>query len=55
ITKLARVWLSRGYSTAFQERVFSTSSLRTHTDNEHVQRLLILCRNRKELQHMEAC
>ncbi|KAE8876541.1 hypothetical protein PF005_g7009 [Phytophthora fragariae] len=58
IAKLARVWLGRGISTAFQERVFSTGSfvmspLRTRTDNERAQRQLILRHNRDELRRME--
>jgi hypothetical protein len=58
ISKLARVWLGRGCSTAFQERVFSTgsfvmSALRTRTDNERAQRQLILRHNRLEIARME--
>ncbi|OWZ01430.1 hypothetical protein PHMEG_00027181 [Phytophthora megakarya] len=50
IAKLARVWLGRSSSTAFQERVFSTGSfvmgpLRTQTDNERAQKQLILRHN----------
>jgi hypothetical protein len=58
VCKVARVWLGRDSSTAFQERVFSTgsflmSSLRTRTDNERAQRQLILRQNRLELMRME--
>lgn len=58
IAELARVWLGRGSSTAFQERVFSTGSfvmspLRTWTDNERERRQLVLRHNRLELNRME--
>ncbi|KAG1708730.1 hypothetical protein DVH05_022355 [Phytophthora capsici] len=58
IAKLARVWLGRGISTAFQERVFSTGSfvmskLRTRTDNERAQQQLLLRHNRQEIRRME--
>ncbi|KAL3658151.1 hypothetical protein V7S43_016782 [Phytophthora oleae] len=58
IAKLARVWLGRGSSTAFQERVFSTGSfvmskLRTKTDNERAQQQLLLRHNREEIRLIE--
>ncbi|EGZ24661.1 hypothetical protein PHYSODRAFT_419943, partial [Phytophthora sojae] len=58
VAKLARVWLGRGCSTAFQERVFSTGSfvmspLRTRSANERAQRQLILRHNRLELARVE--
>ncbi|POM64452.1 Hypothetical protein PHPALM_20008 [Phytophthora palmivora] len=51
VAKLARVWLGRSCSTAFQKRVFSTGTfvmctLRTRTDNERAQRQLVLRHNR---------
>ncbi|GMF16648.1 unnamed protein product [Phytophthora fragariaefolia] len=59
VAKLARVWLGRSCSTAFQERVFSTgsfvmSSLRTRTDNERAHRQVVLRHNRAENERMEA-
>ncbi|POM66543.1 Hypothetical protein PHPALM_17582 [Phytophthora palmivora] len=59
IAALARVWLGRAPSNAFQERVFSTggivmSSLRTRTDNHRAEMQVVLKHNRKEIRRMEA-
>ncbi|KAG6955475.1 hypothetical protein JG687_00011169 [Phytophthora cactorum] len=58
IALLARVWLGRCSSTAFQERVFSTGSflmspLRTRTDNESAHRQLILHHNTNEIERLK--
>ncbi|KAG6963297.1 hypothetical protein JG688_00008204 [Phytophthora aleatoria] len=58
IALLARVWLGRRSSTAFQERVFSTRSfvmspLRTRTDNERAHRQLILHHNANEIERLK--
>ncbi|KAG6962103.1 hypothetical protein JG688_00008772, partial [Phytophthora aleatoria] len=58
IALLARVWLGRCSSTAFQERVFSTGSfvmspLRTRTDNESAHRQLILHHNANEIERLK--
>ncbi|KAG1711378.1 hypothetical protein DVH05_008632 [Phytophthora capsici] len=57
IAMLARTWLGRSCSTAFQERVFSTGSfvmspLRSRTDNERAHKQLILRHNREEINRM---
>ncbi|KAF1786516.1 hypothetical protein GQ600_357 [Phytophthora cactorum] len=58
IAMLARVWLGRCSSTAFQERVFSTGSfvmspLRTRTSDERAHRQLILHHSRQEIERLE--
>lgn len=59
IALLARIWLGRSSSTAFQERVFSSgtvvmSPLRARTDNELAEKQLILCHNVKEIVRLSA-
>ncbi|KAI9981425.1 hypothetical protein PInf_009177 [Phytophthora infestans] len=58
IAALARVWLGHVSSNAFQERVFSTSSLvmssrRTSTDSERAEMQVLLKQNRSEISRME--
>ncbi|KAG1704888.1 hypothetical protein DVH05_004916 [Phytophthora capsici] len=58
IAALARVWLGRASSNAFQERVFSTSGLvmssrRTSTDNERAEMQVLLKQNCSEIKRME--
>ncbi|KAI9994681.1 hypothetical protein PInf_011507 [Phytophthora infestans] len=58
IAALARVWLGRSPSNAFQERVFSTgafvmNSLRTSTDNMPAEMQVLLKHNRTENRRME--
>ncbi|EEY62241.1 uncharacterized protein PITG_14162 [Phytophthora infestans T30-4] len=58
IAALARVWLGRSPSNAFQERVFSTgafvmNSLRTSTDNMRAEMQVLLKHNRTENRRME--
>ncbi|KAG1704832.1 hypothetical protein DVH05_004859 [Phytophthora capsici] len=58
IAALARVWLGRASSNAFQERVFSTGGLimsprRTRTDNERAEMQVLLKQNRSEIKRME--
>ncbi|OWZ18587.1 hypothetical protein PHMEG_0007302 [Phytophthora megakarya] len=58
IAALARVWLGRSPSNAFQERVFSTrgfimSNLRTRTDNQRAEMQVLLRHNRDEIRQME--
>ncbi|KAL3668463.1 hypothetical protein V7S43_006546 [Phytophthora oleae] len=59
IAALARIWLGRVSSNAFQERVFSTgglimSSLRTRTHNERAEMQVLLKQNRTEIKRLEA-
>ncbi|KAE9278236.1 hypothetical protein PF008_g28662 [Phytophthora fragariae] len=59
IAALARIWLGRAPSNAFQERVFSTggivmSNLRTRTDNRRAEMQVLLKQNWKEFRRMEA-
>jgi hypothetical protein len=58
IAVLARVWLARSTSTAFQERVFSSGScvmspLRSRLDNDFGEKLLLLCHNKHEIKRMK--
>jgi hypothetical protein len=53
------IWLRRGMSTAFQERVFSSagavmSSSRTSMDAGRAEKLVILKRNAKEINLMQS-
>lgn len=55
IALLARLWLGKPASTAFQERVFSTGGNgmdenRTQTDSERAEKQLLLRHNRLEVQ-----
>ncbi|KAL3659262.1 hypothetical protein V7S43_015840 [Phytophthora oleae] len=57
IVALARIWLGRLSSNAFQERVFSTGSLvmssrRTSTHNERAEMQVLLKQNRSEIKRM---
>ncbi|KAE9306014.1 hypothetical protein PR003_g21345 [Phytophthora rubi] len=59
IAALARIWLGRAPSNAFQERVFSTggivmSNLSTRTDNRRAEMQVLLKQNWKEFRRMEA-
>ncbi|KAG6970146.1 hypothetical protein JG688_00005004 [Phytophthora aleatoria] len=59
ISMLARIWLDRSSSTAYQERIFSTGSfvmspLRSRTGHETAQRQLILHHNRQEIEKIAA-
>lgn len=52
VAMLARIWLGKTSSSAYQERVFSTGSivmgsLRTRTDNERAEKQLLLRQNRE--------
>ncbi|KAI9995352.1 hypothetical protein PInf_012409 [Phytophthora infestans] len=58
IAALARVWLGRSPSNAFQERVFSTGAfvmgpLRTSTDNRRAEIQVLMKHNRAEFRRME--
>ncbi|KAI9992740.1 hypothetical protein PInf_014608 [Phytophthora infestans] len=58
IAALARVWLGRSPSNAFQERVFSTGAfvmgpLRTSTDNRRAEIQVLMKHNRAEIWRME--
>ncbi|KAF4136244.1 hypothetical protein GN958_ATG14563 [Phytophthora infestans] len=58
IAALARVWLGRSPSNAFQERVFSTGAfvmgpLRTSTDNRRAEIQVLMKHNRAEIRRME--
>jgi hypothetical protein len=59
IALLARLWLGKAASTAFQERVFSTGGnvmdeKRTQTDRERAEKQLLLRHNRQEVAQMHA-
>jgi hypothetical protein len=54
IAALARIWLGKVSSSAFQERVFSTAGLvmsptRSQTDNDRAEKQLLLCKNKSEI------
>jgi hypothetical protein len=55
IAMVARIWLGKVSSSAFQERVFSTGGVvmaptRTKTDNDRAEKQLLLCKNKAEIQ-----
>ncbi|OWZ18320.1 hypothetical protein PHMEG_0007614 [Phytophthora megakarya] len=58
IAVLARIWLGRSSTTAFQERVFSScgivmSKRRTRTENRRAEKQLLMKHNSREIERMK--
>jgi hypothetical protein len=59
ITMIARIWIGKMSSSTFQDRVLSTrvvviAPTRTQTDNDRVDKQLLLCKNKAEIQVMNS-